>query len=827
MLAAALAALLAAPLVATGFDAALELHLAGRAREALAAYRAVIAAPATPPEELAAAHNNACVLEGELGEHRVAVESCTAALRLRRELGDVAAVAESANNLALALELVGRTEEAARLYEEALELNRRLGDVESEAVNLGNLGALALAAGRYGRAMELYQRAADLAAGASGEPWAQDQLRAARINRGVVLEKVGAYREAVALYRELLAVDEGGDPRQRAALLVNAGVIYRNLDDAVSALAAFDEAITLYRHAEDPSGLSNALLNRGLALQLNLARPRAAEEAFRQALALAERSGDRTEEVQDLFYLGRLLLAQGRLAEAEEAFRRTLRVAVASGSAEGRWSAREGLGRIAVARGDPLASLDELQAALGEIEAVRSGLGDEAWRSGFFGDKRGAYAVTVAALAQLAEAEPGGPYAARAFHVAQRAKARDLLDALDARLATVAPRTAAEVVARLGDDTLLEYHLGEERLFLWVLRGSRLRLHDLGLAAPVLAAVERVHRSLAASDAPAPGDLDLLSRTLLPAAVEPLPRGAAELRIAPDGVLRYLPFELLTSALAAGLLADRTTVSYLPSGSLLGVAPPARPVRGALRVAGLAPGPGAQRDTATGSSRPLAAAERELRTVAALLGGRSMLFTGSGATEAAFRSAWQQRPAVLHFAAHAVAVEGPGGGAAVELSATGGEDDGRLTPREVVAAEGHARLVVLAACRTALPPRGVEGRALASLTGSFLASGTPAVVATLWDVEDATTAVVMEQLYSQLRRGVPPAVALRRVKARLRADPRWSHPSRWAAYVLVGNGVPVAPRPRAPLLAGALAVAAAALLAWDWRRRRASSRRPG
>jgi tetratricopeptide (TPR) repeat protein len=831
------AALVAAWLVAvpsiaaaTPFDEAVALHLDGRAEEALAAYRRVASSPA-PVEERAAALNNACVLEGELGELAAASSSCAAALRLRRELGDEGAVAETANNLGLALEAIGRAGEAAPLYAEALAINRRLGDRESVVVNLGNLGALEVAAGRYARAMELYEEAAAIAAAARDEEWAREQWRAAQVNRGVVLEKVGAYREAVAIYRELLAGEETGDPRRRAALLVNTGVIYRNLDDAVRALSALDEAIGLYDEAGDLAGLSNAHLNRGLALQLNLARPRAAEAAFRQALALARRAGDRGEEVQDLFYLGRLLLATGRLPEADTAFRQALEVATASGSAEGRWSAHEGLGRTAAARGDLHAALRELLAAVDEIERVRAALGVSSWRSGYFGDKRGAYATAVAVLVRLERAEPGRGHAARAFHVAQRAKARDLLDALGAEAAR--PRTASEVSASLGADTLLEYLADEERVHLWVVRRDRLVMIDLGAAPPLLAAASNVHAALAAGSAPPAAELQRLSATLLPApALDALGRG--ELHVAPDGTLHYLPFELLAtdtrgmtrrSSGGAPLLL-RATVSYLPSGSVL-VGVPRTTTTGprpesAPRLAGFAAGEGIASTAGDGGRRrALAAAERELRMVAGLLGGRRLLHDGRRATEAAFRAALSQGPQVVHFATHAAIAEGPAGvqSAAIELH-PGNGDDGRLTPPEVAAMRPAfpPRLVVLAACRTALSARGSEGRALASLTGSFLAAGAPAVVATLWDVDDAATAVVMEQLYSELARGHAPADALRRVKLRMRADPRWADPTRWAAYVVVGDGVPVAYPRRWPLIA-ALALAIVSVMALVWTRR--------
>lgn len=787
-------------------DRAIELHTAGRLREALRAYRQVAAAAVRrDPAVAAAALNNACVLQQDLGDLRAALPDCEEALRLRRAGGDSLSIAETLNNLGLTLEALGRTREAATHYREALEINRKLGDAEAEAINLGNLAALALQGGRYSDAMRLYTEAGDLAARHRDAPWAAEQRQIARINQGVVLEKVGAYREALGLYKGLLSGGSGTDelePRRRAALLVNAGVIYRNLGDPVSAVEAFREAIASYRALGDTAGLSNAHLNLGLALHLNLEQPREAEAAYREALRLAEESGDRTEEVQDLFYLGRLLLANGKLAEAEAVFHRCLAVSSGergeSGSAEGRWSAREGLGRIAAARGDLPGALTHFLQALDEIERVRAGLERSGWRAGYFGDKRSVYAATVDVLWGLERRQPDRGNAGRALEVVQRAKARDLLDALGPGRRPASPATAAEITARTGDDTLLEYFLGEDRLYRWTIRRSGLQMTDVGPKGPILDGIVRVHRALAKGSEPDAAAVGLLSRSLL-ADAGPIPEGR-RLRIAPDGLLHYLPFEILEHPEAPGVpLVDRVAVSYLPSASMNrgqreeGGAP----LRASLRLAGFgAPRPSRSFDRLALpriEPVPLPAARRELETIGTLLGGRNEVFTGERATERAFRDSFGRGARVLHFATHTVVDERRGGGAAILLTAEG-EDDGLLHPREIAALEGRAELAVLAACRTALSAEGEEnGGALVSLTGSFLAAGSPAVVATLWEVGDATTAVFMEQLYAGLGRGLPPDEALRQAKLRLRADPRWNHPALWSGYVLVGEGAPVAP----------------------------------
>lgn len=804
------------PLAGQDLDRAIALHEAGRLREALQAYRE-IAAVAAEPGVASTALNNACVLQQDLGDFRAALPDCEKALGLRRAGEDPVAIAETLNNLGLALEALGRTDEAADHYREALALNRKLGEAEAEAINLGNLAALALQKGRYSDAMRLYSEAGDLAARHQDQRWAATQREIARINQGVVLEKVGAYGEALDLYKDLLSGREGLDARRRAALLVNAGVLYRNLGDPVSAVGAFRQAVAGYRALGDAAALSNAYLNLGIALHVNLERPGEAEEAFREALHLAEESGDRREEIQDLFYLGRLLLEQGRLAEADATFRRCLAGAIQSGSAEGRWSAREGLGRTAAARGDLTGALAHLSQALDEIEQVRAGLERTGWRAGYFGDKRSVYAATVDVLWRLERARPDAGFAGRALEVSQRAKARDLLDVLGEGRSPVSPATAAEIMARTGDGTLLEYFLGEDRLYRWTIRRSGLQMAELGARRPLLDAVARIHRALARGNEPAADSVSWLSRTLLGGVVL---ESGERLWIAPDGLLHYLPFEILEHPGAP--LIERMTIAYLPSASTKGA--PKRGTASSLRLAGFG-APRSFRASLPALPRleplPLPAARRELDRIGDLLGGESATFTGERATERAFREAFARGVRVVHFATHTVVDERPGGGAAILLSAEG-EDDGLLYPREIAALEGRSDLAVLAACRTALAP-GEDSGALVSLTGSFLAAGSEAVLATLWDVGDTATAAFMEQLYAQLGRGLPPDEALRRAKLRLRADPRWNRPSLWAGYVLVGEASPVAPS-RKLRLVGAAALALLGLLGLAALTRRRGSR---
>ncbi len=807
----------------------MQLHSAGRLREALREYHAVAAAVGTSAPDVGTALNNACVIQMNLGEYRAARPDCSEALRLSRAGGDPGALAQTLNNLAWVLQGLGETVEAERHFREALEVNRRRGDAEGEAINLSNLGSLAIATGRYSAALDFHVQAEALARRHGDKPWSAGQVWISRLNEGVVLDKVGAYREALGLYRDLLAAGGEPDPAHRASLLVNTGVIYRNLGDPVRAEASFREGIEAWRRAGDTAALSNAWLNLALAEHLNLEHPRGAEAAYREALRLAEESGDRSEEVQDLFYLGRLLLEQARLGEAEGVFHRGLAAAEASGSAEGKWSARAGLGRIARARGDLRGGLDHFEHAVEEIERVRSGLAKPR-RAGYFGDKRAVYAATVDTLGELDRREPGKGWGERALEIVQHAKARDLLDVLGAGRQAAAPLGGPALRSHVKEGAVLEYFLGEKDLLLWVIRKDGIRFQNLGAARPILDAVTRIHRALSHGEAPPAAAVTALSRRLLDPAGA-LPRGDEPLRIAPDGALRHLPFEILEDPRHPGSpLVERSTVTYLPSASTLATraSRPRRAVKTEVRLLGIGdprlarPGesPRSPRDLLVErfGLAPLAAARREIGMAARLLGGRSVEIHGDQATERAFRDAVAGGARVVHLATHTVIDERPGRGAAI-LLAPSGDDDGLLTPDEIARLDDRSALTVLAACRTALGP-GEDGQALASLTGAFLAAGSRSVVATLWDVGDASTAVFMRQLYWELGEGRTPAEALRAAKRHLRADPRWRRPDLWAGYVLVGEAPAVVPR-KIPWVFGGALIAAAVLGAVAlWKRHR-------
>ena len=96
-----------------------------------------------------------------------------------------------------------------------------------------------------------------------------------------------------------------------------------------------------------------------------------------------------------------------------------------------------------------------------------------------------------------------------------------------------------------------------------------------------------------------------------------------------------------------------------------------------------------------------------------------------------------------------------------------------------------ADLVVLSACQTGLG-KNVRGEGTIGLTRGFLSAGAKRVIASLWNVDDPSTARLMASLYHKmLKEGLSPAVALRQTQISMWKSQR--NPSEWAAFQFYGE----------------------------------------
>jgi len=93
--------------------------------------------------------------------------------------------------------------------------------------------------------------------------------------------------------------------------------------------------------------------------------------------------------------------------------------------------------------------------------------------------------------------------------------------------------------------------------------------------------------------------------------------------------------------------------------------------------------------------------------------------------------------------------------------------------------------LILSACQTASG----DDKAALGLAGLAVRSGARSTIASLWAVNDQSTAQLMTEFYQNL---VDQAIetraeALQKAQVKLLNSPQYKHPYYWAAFVLVGN----------------------------------------
>ncbi len=294
-----------------------------------------------------------------------------------------------------------------------------------------------------------------------------------------------------------------------------------------------------------------------------------------------------------------------------------------------------------------------------------------------------------------------------------------------------------------------------------------------------------------------------------------LPAGTSRVWVAPDGELVRVPWAVLAEAHAptAAILVAETGSARDLAGLL--AAPDATDPAGAsvLVVGGVDFGP--DPTGAVVEFRPLPGTASEVVAVAALAreaGVEPRSLGGTAATPVAVAAA-MAGATYAHLATHGIFYgetrtvyasraggDRPGGApinlagrnplveSGLALAGANGGPAGQLTAEELVGLDlAGTRLVVLSACETG---RGAEvtGQGVLGLRSALAAAGARSVLMSLWEVPDASTALLMGAFYRALwTDGAGPAAALRQAQAVVRSDPRYAAPVHWAAWTLAGD----------------------------------------
>lgn len=312
------------------------------------------------------------------------------------------------------------------------------------------------------------------------------------------------------------------------------------------------------------------------------------------------------------------------------------------------------------------------------------------------------------------------------------------------------------------DEVLLEYFITEKQVAVFVAAGSSVERVILPITPDDLEReVHFVRFGLMGSGAPE-REAALLAhlRRLHDALIAPVePMLKRRIVFVPHRILNSLPFHLLLGP--RGYLVQDYVISYAPSASDYERA--------------------SRRETASDGTSlilgtdgfDLPAASSEVSVVSRMLPDCSIALNVS-IDEIRARLG---RASFVHVVSHAIfRAENPSG----SLLDLGGDV---LAPTDLLDISIEADLVTLAACSTGKTAG--KGNAISGFTRAFSLWGVPSLVASLWEVHDEASALLMKKFYENLRLSGDIAGSLR--AAMLGVSAVFPHPWYWGAFILMGK----------------------------------------
>jgi CHAT domain-containing protein len=378
------------------------------------------------------------------------------------------------------------------------------------------------------------------------------------------------------------------------------------------------------------------------------------------------------------------------------------------------------------------------------------------------------------------------------------------------------------------DDTmLLEFSLGTKQSYLWVVTRNDFSSYELPAGDRIVAATKTVYDLVKEPPRDNSSAFNNSVRELTDMLLGPVDgKLRKRIIIVGDGALNYLPFQLLTVKSENGVpLATNHEIVNTPSASILGYLEeeaahrPRREVALAafgdpMFASGFSRTKNSSGDLASNAGdegrslhamrdielngdsvdpdalQPLFFAKRELTMLREIAGDKSLVATGFDANADRLKSADLTPYAILHFATHGILDPKRPENSGIFLSTIqpdGRPQNGYLSLQDIYSLRAPVDLVVLSACQTGLGQE-VRGEGLIGLTRGFMYAGAASVVASLWKVDDESTAELMKRFYTNmLQKGIPPAEALRAAQNSIRSEPQWSSPYYWAAFTLQGE----------------------------------------
>ena len=778
--------------------------------------------------------SNMGIIYRRSAKYSKALEVHQQALGIREKIGERRGLGTTLNSIGMVYTSLGDTSKALAFFQRSLAIRDEVGDVHGKIITLENMGDNYLMMNDDSKALEVYQQALRLS-----DPYGIGEIKIIgriRLSNGEQVKehylsdsgtalngicgihfRRGDYAKALGFCERFLRSPEGNrDQYQRRSALNSIGTIYSAQRQNAKALEYYHRALVLAKNIDDLDGQGNTLSNIGAVL-VDQNQPELAILFFKQSVNLRESIRERNRQLpRDLQSsytktvavtyrnLAYLLIQQRRLPEAQ-AVLELLKLR------ELRDFTRDT--RAIDSPGISLANIEKN--ALTEILKSFSTIGN------FSQQLSECEKTNCPTLTQL---ETQRDKLNSVIKEELKTQRKLLADHYSTESATLSPEKLNEEARRIvnaQDGTVLIYPLilKDKIQFLLAFKsnqgGVTFRPFETNITAETLTTTITQFRNQLEN----PGDINTLkatSQTLYNALIKPLEpelkaANIKHLVFAPDSTIRYIPLAALHDG--KQYLIQRYTISTITAASQTNTTEKSpRPIAGQNQL--LAMGASTFPNTQFSS---LLNVPIELDSITTTKPGDPGIYPGTEVLDRAFNfdsiktNLKTGTYKILHLATHGAFIPGnveqsyiiPGSGPNLTSD--------RIDALANNAGFGNLHLVVLSACQTGVGDRASDGIEIPGISHFFLKNNVKSVLASLWNVSDASTALLMQKFYTYLAQGKTKAQALQQVQTEFlnstlttqdlpRAGVRLyrlgqlppdslAHPYFWAPFILIGNSL--------------------------------------
>ena len=725
-----------------------------------------------------------------------AIEYLLQAVKVRSEIGDPAELGKSLAYLAQVYENNGELELALVYYKQAFIINQRAGNSMKSAESKLHSGTILQQTGRFPEAISDLDTALIIFSQLNDTLYMGD----AYTQIAVVYENLGNYDKAITYLNTASDLYTQIDEIWGLAGVYNAtGMVLNSAGRKEKASEFYLKSLHIYEETDDQENVVILLNNLG-AVTFELDDFLVAESYQQRGLKISRNIEFKAGELPCLINLANTQNRLNQLDKAMDNYQLALELCKALESPDYEWRIMVGIAENYKIRADFPKAIEYNEKGLSIIEELRSTLHSQEYKSTYLARERYAFEDVINMLGEQNETNPDKGYDLLAFEYAQRCKSRSFLEEIEGS----EPATMEEVQnAGLDKNSvILEYSLGDSSSYMWIISQDNYEMIRLPGRKALEDQVETFRFALLNPDQDNKAFLQqsgyFLYKNLVQAA-ESFLKKKSRLVILPDGILNYIPFEvLITKEAAPGSEIPYSKLSYLGKKYPLSYGQSASVYKSMVENRPASVGHGETMKALVafgdpvyqGKYKRLEFSGEEVESITTHFSEASVktFLREDASEENAKKEHMLSNYRHIHFATHGIVDEKiPARSGLVLSQDKSSPEDGILRANEISAMELKAELAVLSACQTGIGKM-IRGEGMIGLSRSFMYAGVPSVVVSLWSVSDQSTSILMSKFYAYLIvNNQSKAVALQQARISMIKDETYAHPFYWAPFILTGD----------------------------------------